>query len=104
LFSWRDSHRHTHPMVRTCTIDRINSILSSHSWGNAFGHSFQIGGASYYLVQKVDPEIVCLAGRWKSLAYEAYIWAFEQVASAHLGNLPSPPTICSVNSRRAGLG
>ncbi|KAG2062201.1 hypothetical protein BDR06DRAFT_946350, partial [Suillus hirtellus] len=36
---------------------------------------------------KVDPEIVRIAGRWKSLAYETYIRAFEQVASQHLGNL-----------------
>ena len=37
--------------------------------------------------QKVDPEIVRLAGRWKSLAYEAYIRAFELIASAHMGHL-----------------
>ncbi|KAL6303191.1 hypothetical protein BKA93DRAFT_735482 [Sparassis latifolia] len=32
-------------------------------WGTAFGHSFRIGGASFLLSQKVDPEIVCLMGR-----------------------------------------
>jgi hypothetical protein len=48
-------------------------ILSAWGWGTAFGHSFRIGGASFFLVQGVNPEIVCLAGRWKSLAYEAYI-------------------------------
>ncbi|KAF8573543.1 hypothetical protein K439DRAFT_1556198, partial [Ramaria rubella] len=79
LFSWRDIHRDIHPMVKICAIDRINSILNSHGWGNSFRHSFRIGGASYYLAQKVDPEIVRLAGRWKSLAYEAYIRAFEQI-------------------------
>ncbi|KAF8586859.1 hypothetical protein K439DRAFT_1259299, partial [Ramaria rubella] len=50
----------------------INGILSSNGWGNAFGHSFWVGGASYYLAHKVDPEILCIAGRWKSLAYKAY--------------------------------
>ncbi|KAF8576008.1 hypothetical protein K439DRAFT_1292150, partial [Ramaria rubella] len=53
-------------------IDKINSILSSNGWGNSFRHSFRIGGASFFLAQKVDPEIVRLAGHWKSLAYEAY--------------------------------
>ncbi|KAF8572979.1 hypothetical protein K439DRAFT_1376880 [Ramaria rubella] len=104
LFSWRDIHGDICPMVKIRTIDRINSILNSHGWGNSFRHSFRIGGASYYLAQKVDPEIVRLAGRWKSLAYEAYIRAFEQIASAHLSNLPSPPSELSLHRRTDGLG
>jgi hypothetical protein len=38
------------------------------------------------LSQKIDPEIIRLAGRWRSLAYEVYIRAFEQIASRHFGN------------------
>ncbi|KAF8583405.1 hypothetical protein K439DRAFT_1348761 [Ramaria rubella] len=89
LFSWRDSCGDIRPMVKTRAIDQINGILSSNGWGNAFGHSFRIGGASYYLAHKVDLEIVRITGRWKSLAYEAYIRAFELVASAHMSNLPN---------------
>jgi hypothetical protein len=88
LFSWRDEKGEARPMVKARAISRINTILSAHGWGNAFGHSFRIGGASFYLAQKVSPEIVRIAGRWRSLAYEAYIRAFEQVASRHLSNLP----------------
>ena len=43
--------------------------------------------------QKVNPEIVRIAGRWRSLAYEVYIRAFEQVASRHLGGLLSQSQI-----------
>ncbi|KIK33480.1 hypothetical protein CY34DRAFT_99514 [Suillus luteus UH-Slu-Lm8-n1] len=50
-------------------------------------HCFCIREASFYLAKKVDPEIVHLAGRWHSLAYETYIWALEQVASQHLSIL-----------------
>ncbi|KAG1765730.1 hypothetical protein EV702DRAFT_981345, partial [Suillus placidus] len=87
LFSWRDSRGDVRPMVRARAIERVNGILVSHGWGTTFGHSFRIGGASFYLAQKVNPEIVRLAGRWRSLAYEAYIRAFEQVASRHLAGL-----------------
>lgn len=87
LFSWRDSRGNVRPMVKDRAIERINSILSAAGFGTTFGHSFRIGGASFYLAQKVDPEIVRLAGRWKSLAYEVYIRAFEQVASQHLTGL-----------------
>jgi hypothetical protein len=87
LFSWLDNKGEIRPMVKSKAVNRINSILRAWGWGTTFGHSFRIGGASFYLSQKVDPEIVRIAGRWRSLAYEAYIRAFEQVASRHMGNL-----------------
>lgn len=87
LFSWRDRHGDIRPMVKSTALHHINSILKSHGWGTTFGHSFRIGGASFYLSQKIDPEIIRIAGRWCSLAYEVYIRAFEQVASRHLGDL-----------------
>ena len=87
LFSWRDTKGEVRPMVRATALSHINTIFQSLGFGNAFGHSFCIGGASYYLSQKVDPEIVRIQGRWKSLAYQVYIRAFEQIASQHLAGL-----------------
>ncbi|KZT32410.1 hypothetical protein SISSUDRAFT_1055570, partial [Sistotremastrum suecicum HHB10207 ss-3] len=86
LFSWRDSNGEIRPMVKDAALSRINSILMAWGWGTSFGHSFRIGGASFYLAQKVDPEIIRIAGRWKSLAYETYIRAFEQAASRHMAD------------------
>ena len=68
-------------MVKSKAIDHINAILKTFGWGATFGHSFRIGGASFYLSQKVDLKIVHIAGHWHSLAYKAYIHAFEQVVS-----------------------
>ncbi|KAF8235079.1 hypothetical protein L208DRAFT_1258861, partial [Tricholoma matsutake] len=73
LFSWQDRTGSIRPMVKTTAINHINSILKAWGWGTTFGHSFRIDGASLYLSQKVDPEIVCITGHWHSLAYEAYI-------------------------------
>lgn len=87
LFSWRDKHGKIRPMVKTKVLLRINTILNAWGWGTAFGHSFRIGGASFFLAQGVNPEIVRLAGCWKSLAYEACIRAFEQITSRHMSNL-----------------
>ncbi|CAL1697734.1 unnamed protein product [Somion occarium] len=87
LFSWRDKQGVIRPMVRDVALSFINSIFRASGWGTTFGHSFRIGGASFYLSQKVDPEIVRLIGRWRSLAYETYIRAFEQVNSRHTANL-----------------
>lgn len=87
LFSWRDRSGTIRPLTKDAAMKRINGILESNGFGNAFGHSFRIGGASFYLAQGVNPEIVRIAGRWKSLAFQVYIRAFEQVASRHLANL-----------------
>ncbi|KAF9000630.1 hypothetical protein BDQ17DRAFT_1245244, partial [Cyathus striatus] len=87
MFSWRDSMGRIQPLVKRSALKFINGILLNQGFGTTFGHSFRIGGASFLLAQKVDPEIVRLAGRWRSLAYEAYIRAFELVASRHIGGL-----------------
>ena len=87
LFSWRDNNGDIRPMVKAQAMEHVNSILSAGNWGTTFGHSFCIGGALFYLSQKVSPEIVRIAGCWKSLAYKTYIRAFKQVASCHLSNL-----------------
>ena len=73
LFSWRDKHGKNRPMVKTKALLRINTILNAWGWGTTFRHSFRIGGASFFFAQGVNPKIVCLAGQWKSLVYEAYI-------------------------------
>jgi len=87
LFSWHNGHRDVCPMVKSKAIHHINVILKSWGWGTIFGHLFRIGGACFYLSQKIDPEIIHIAGCWCSLAYEVYICAFEQVATCHFGGL-----------------
>jgi len=87
LFSWCNCLGDVQHMVKSKAINHINSVIRAWSWGTTFGHSFRIGGASYYLSQKVNPEIVCIAEHWHSLAYEADVRAFEQVALHRLGGL-----------------
>ncbi|KAF5366868.1 hypothetical protein D9757_011918 [Collybiopsis confluens] len=89
LFSWKDNSGSIRPLVRKSSLSRVNSVLASMGWGNAFGHSFRIGGASYLLAQGVSPEIVCIAGRWRSLAYELYIRSFQDIFSKHISCVTS---------------
>lgn len=87
LFSWMDKQGRVRPMAKQAALKRINGIAQQVGLGTTFGHSFRIGGASYFLAKKVEPEIVRLAGRWKSLAYEVYIRSFETIINQHVGNL-----------------
>ncbi|KAG1796935.1 uncharacterized protein HD556DRAFT_1218953, partial [Suillus plorans] len=65
LFSWQDKLGNIRPMVKQHALKHINCVIAAWGWGTTFRHSFHIGGASFYLAQKVDPEIVHLAGRWR---------------------------------------
>ncbi|KAG1858355.1 hypothetical protein DFJ58DRAFT_726610 [Suillus subalutaceus] len=86
LFLWHDSKGNICPMAKVRALEQINSILVAWGWGTTFGHSFRIGGASFYLAKKIDPEIMHIAGHWKSSPYETYIQAFKQISSQHLAN------------------
>ncbi|KAH9902522.1 hypothetical protein C8Q73DRAFT_661558 [Cubamyces lactineus] len=90
LFSWQDKQGETHPMVRDTALSFINGWFIAMGFGTTYGHSFQIGGVSFYLSQKVDPEVIRLMGQWQSLAYQVYICAFEEVTSRHTANLAAP--------------
>lgn len=70
LFSWQDRQGAVRPMVRDKALGRINQILQAWGWGTTFGHSLRIGGASFYLAEGKDPELIRIAGRWRSLAYQ----------------------------------
>ena len=63
LFSWRDHSGTIRPMVKHKALSRINAIFQTWGWGTAFGHSFQIGGASFYLAQGKNPEHIRITGR-----------------------------------------
>lgn len=69
-------------------MNTINNILVRRGWGIRSGHSFRIGGASFYLAQGVSTDIVPITGpSWHSVAYEVYIRSFEQVSSRHLADI-----------------
>jgi hypothetical protein len=85
LFSWRDKTGLVRPMICDTALQKIREVLAAFGYTSMYGHSFRIGGASHLLAQGISPEIVRLLGRWRSLAYETYIRAFEQVLSRHLG-------------------
>lgn len=107
LFSWKDKNGEVRPMVKEKALARINSIFLAWGWKSAFGHSFRIGSASFFLAQGKNPEHIRIAGRWKSLAYQVYIRSFELIANRHLGNMPTdfdhPNTSSRSTSSAVGL-
>ena len=88
LFSWQDDKHVIRPMTKTRFTERVNGILTANSSQRIYGHSFRIGGASYYMANKIDTEVVRIAGRWQSMSYQVYIRNVEQVISRRFADLP----------------
>ena len=87
LFSWVDARGDVRPITKKSAMERVNEILEQKGWNSTFGHSFRIGGASYYLAKGVNPDILRVAGRWKSNAFEVYLRSFEHTVTTHMGDV-----------------
>jgi hypothetical protein len=66
-------------------LRRCNSVWSRHGYNRFTGHSFRIGGTTYYLLKHRDPMVVKVLGRWKSDAFLRYWRSLDMLASLHLG-------------------
>ena len=71
LFSWMDRRGNIHPMVKEAALEKINAIIMSHGWGTMFGHSFRIGGASFYLAHGVS----LLSDGWASVVFSPRVFS-----------------------------
>jgi hypothetical protein len=90
LFSWKDIHNTIRPLTRSAVLKRLNTILVPRGFGTSFGHSFRIGGACFFLAQGRDPQLIQLAGRWRSQAWQVYTRPFAlQPRHCSLTPLPS---------------
>jgi hypothetical protein len=84
LCSYLDGNGSRYLLTRNKLLSRVNDILSSGGFDTISGHSFRVGGTSFYLISGVSPEVVKSMGRWKSDAFLMY-WRFvSDIASLHL--------------------
>lgn len=80
LFAWRDKQGVARPLTRSAFLKRLGSAWQAEWGGKVFGHSFRIGGASFFLAKGCETKDVQLLGRWKSDAFHVYVRAFEMIA------------------------
>ena len=83
-FVWIDARGAQRAITKGAFLKRMQGIWLQAGGGPLFGHSFRIGGASFFLAAGVSPETVRLLGRWKSIAFDTYIRAFILIAPQHL--------------------
>ena len=65
-------------------IKRCNEIWQRRGRPRFTGHSFRIGRTTYYLLQGINPDVVCIMGRWSSDAFIRYWHQLNVVATVHM--------------------
>ncbi|KZV82569.1 DNA breaking-rejoining enzyme, partial [Exidia glandulosa HHB12029] len=80
LFAYRhDTSGELIALTRGAFLGRLNEIWSACGMQRFTGHSFRIGGTTALLRAGVDPEVVKMAGRWKSDSFLRYWRAIDQI-------------------------
>lgn len=72
------------PLTRGAFLSRLNEIWSSAGMQRVTGHCFRIGGTTALLRAGVDPQVVKVAGRWRSDSFMRYWRAVDEIIAAHV--------------------
>ncbi|KZW01022.1 DNA breaking-rejoining enzyme [Exidia glandulosa HHB12029] len=85
LFAYRhDTSNMLVALTKAAFIGRLNEIWEPLRIPRITIHSFRIGGTTALLRAGVDPEVVKVAGRWKSDSFLRYWRALDNIVSSHM--------------------
>jgi len=90
IASFLDAKRKRVILTTKMFLQRCNAVWASHGFHRFTGHSFRIGGTTFFLLSRVDPQVVKAMGRWRSDAFLRYWRSLDALASIHTEYLRFP--------------
>jgi hypothetical protein len=66
LFAYETSDGGWEPLTKHSWLKRCNEIWIAAGYQPLLSHAFRIGGCTEMLLRGLNPDIVCVQGRWKS--------------------------------------
>jgi hypothetical protein len=72
LFAYKTSDGGWEPLTKNNWLARCNEVWVSAGYEPLLAHAFRIGGCTEMLLRGVNPDIVCIQGRWKLKAFLEY--------------------------------
>ena len=69
-------------------------IISNKGYPHISGHSFRIGGTTFYLISGVPPNIVKKFGCWHSQVFLEYWHCLDYLRAIHIKMLPLKAMTC----------
>lgn len=87
ISTFRDEMGRRRIMTKKMFLSRCNNVWVGHGIERITGHSFRIGGTTFFLVMGIKPDVVKVLGRWKSDAFLRYWRSLDALASQHIENI-----------------
>ncbi|KAF9030725.1 hypothetical protein BDZ89DRAFT_1159244 [Hymenopellis radicata] len=81
LASFIDERGQRKVLTKRAFLLRCNEIWLKEGLSRLTGHSFRIGGTTYFLLKGKDPNVVKALGRWSSDAFLRYWRQLDQLGS-----------------------
>jgi hypothetical protein len=72
MFAFETADGSWEPLTKINWLERCNQIWISAGFEPLKAHAFCIGGCTEMLLRGIQPDIVCVQGRWKSKAFLEY--------------------------------
>jgi hypothetical protein len=72
LFTYETSDGGWEPLTKHSWLARCNEVWVAAGFRPLLSHAFRIGGCTEMLLRGINPDIVCVQGRWKSKAFLEY--------------------------------
>jgi hypothetical protein len=72
LFAFKTNDNGWEPLTKTNWLERCNQIWIAAGFDPLMAHAFRIGGCTEMLLRGIQPDVVCVQGRWKSNSFLAY--------------------------------
>jgi hypothetical protein len=79
MFAFKTADSSWEPLTKINWLKRCNQIWISASFKPHTAHSFCIGGCTELLLRGIQPDIVCIQGRWKLKTFLEYWFIIQFV-------------------------
>jgi hypothetical protein len=98
LFAFETVDGGWEPLTKDNWLDRCNEVWMAAGLEPLLAHAFRIGGCTEMLLRGVNPDIVCIQGRWKSKAFLEYWRKIQFILPLFVSNSFSSARSALVNS------
>jgi len=71
LFTFETADGSWDALTKSNWLDRCNQIWVATGFEPLKAYAFHIGGCTKMLLRGIQPDIVCIQGRWKSMSFLA---------------------------------
>jgi hypothetical protein len=98
LFAYETTDGGWEPLTKHNWLARCNEVWVAAGLDPLLAHAFRIGGCTEMLLRGVNPDIVCMQGRWKSKAFLEYWRKIQFILPLFISNSFSSARSALVNS------